>query len=129
MSSCDVEPRRCTAASVARVLEAMAASPHRIVLGQPWGSGTVPVRWRRSRLLLHRLGGELVVLWAALPGAQGVELWERGCERADWTAGPDSVLVCPLRLLTRRSRGQLEDALAAADVEDSGVVIPGPVVG
>jgi hypothetical protein len=107
----------------------MAASPHRIVLGQRWGAATVPVRWRRSRLLLHRLGGELVVLWAALPGAQGVELWERGCERDDWTRGPDSALVCPLGLLTERSRGQLLGALAAADVEDSGIVIPGPVVG
>ena len=88
----------------------------------------VPVEWRRVRLWLLRQGDAWVVWRAELPGPQGVEQWELGCERDDWTAGPDSVVVDPLRLLTRESRGQLLEALAAADVEDLGIVIPGPVV-
>jgi hypothetical protein len=124
----DVELRRCTAAQVARVLEAMTGEPLRIVLHQRWGSGLVPVEWRRVRLWLLRQGDGWVVWRAELPGPQGVEQWELGCERDDWTLGPDAVVVEPLRLLTRESRGQLLGVLAAADVELSGVVIPGPAV-
>jgi hypothetical protein len=125
----DPELRRCTAAQVARVLEAMAFEPLRIVLLQRWGSGLVPVEWRRVRLWLLRQGDGWVVWRAELPGHLGVEQWELGCQRDDWTAGPEAVLVEPLQLLTQESRDQLLGALAAADVELSGVVIPGPVVG
>ena len=111
------------------MLQAMILSPHRVWLTGPWDHDTVLVRWRRAHILLGTVLGERVVLWAVLPGPQGVEQWELGCERDDWTLGPDSVVVEPLRLLTRESRGQLLGVLAAADVEDSGIVIPGPVVG
>ena len=110
------------------MLEAMTLEPLRIVLHQPWGSGLVPVEWRRVRLWLLRQGDAWVVWRAELPGPLGVEQWELGCERDDWTLGPEAVLVEPLQLLTDESRGQLLVALAAADVELSGVVIPGPVV-
>ncbi len=110
------------------MLAAMPLEPVRIVLRQRWGSGLVPVEWRRVRVLLDVVDGELVVLRAVLPGIDGPEEWERGCERDDWTAGPDAVVTCPLQLLPQESRDQLIEVLAAADVEGSGVVIPGPVV-
>lgn len=128
MTSSAPELRRCTAAVVARVLEAMPLEPLRIVLHQPLTAGLVPVEWRRCMIWLLRLNGELVVHRAVLPGPLGAEEWERGCERDDWSLGPDSVVVCPLRLLRQRSRDQLMVALAAAEVEESEVVIPGPVV-
>ncbi len=113
MSSADVEPTRCNAATVAQVLRVVPDEPWQIILSQPWGPTTIAFWWHRSTFLLQEQGGVWVVLWAQLPGVNGPECWERGCERV-WDPDHDQ-LVCPLELLTPESRGRLLDALAAAD--------------
>jgi hypothetical protein len=113
VSSIDVEPRRCTAADVAQVLQVVPDEPWEIILSQPWGATTISFDWHRSTFLLQQQNSEWVVIHAQLPGVHGFETWDRGCERT-WDPAADE-LICPLRLLTERSRGRLLDALAAAD--------------
>lgn len=113
MPSTDAEPLRCTAATVAQVLQVVPDEPWQIILSQPWGATTVAFNWHRSTFLLQHQHGGWVVLHAQLPGPHGFETWDRGCERV-WDPAADQ-LICPLQLLTAESRGRLLEALAAAD--------------
>ena len=122
-----IDADRCTAADVAAVLRLLPACSWQIILAHPWSSpnALLPLRWRRSRLTFRRQPGP-IILWAAtLPGLDGPVHWEYGCQRDDWTLGPDSQLVEPMALLSPAERQQLLEALAAADVTDQPVpVIP-----
>jgi len=52
-----------------------------------------------------------LVTWAAAPDGR---CWEYGCQRDDWTLGPESRLVEPLQFLTAEERNRLEALLRGA---------------
>lgn len=52
-----------------------------------------------------------LVTWAGAPDGR---CWEYGCQRDDWTLGPDSRLVEPLQFLNGAERLELEQLLRAA---------------
>lgn len=52
-----------------------------------------------------------LVTWAAAPGGR---CWDYGCQRDDWTLGPDSRLVEPLQFLIPEERTELEVVLRDA---------------
>ena len=52
-----------------------------------------------------------LVSWAGAPDGR---CWEYGCQRDDWTLGPDSRLVEPLQFLSGTERLELEQLLRAA---------------
>ena len=69
-----------------------------------WGKDTVPSgSWADVSLSL--------VSWAGAPDGR---CWEYGCQRDDWTLGPDSRLVEPLQFLSGTERLELEQLLRAA---------------
>lgn len=69
-----------------------------------WGKDTVPSgSWADVSLSL--------VSWAGAPDGRR---WEYGCQRDDWTLGPDSRLVEPLQFLSGTERLELEQLLRAA---------------
>ncbi len=51
------------------------------------------------------------LLWALAPDGRD---WEHGCQRDDWTLGPDSQIVEPLGLLTLEQQEQLACLLRTA---------------
>ena len=51
------------------------------------------------------------VTWAATPDGR---CWDYGCQRDDWTRGPDSRLVEPLQFLSPEERTELEAVLRDA---------------
>ena len=52
-----------------------------------------------------------LVTWAGAPDGR---CWEYGCQRDDWTLGPDSRLVEPLQLLSGGERLELQQLLRGA---------------
>lgn len=69
-----------------------------------WGKDTVPSgSWADVCLSL--------VSWAGAPDGR---CWEYGCQRDDWTLGPDSRLVEPLQFLSPDERIELEALLREA---------------
>jgi len=69
-----------------------------------WGKDPVPSgSWADVSLSL--------VSWAGAPDGR---CWEYGCQRDDWTLGPDSRLVEPLQFLHGAERLELEQLLRAA---------------
>jgi len=52
-----------------------------------------------------------LVMWAAAPDGR---CWDYGCQRDDWTLGPDSRLVEPLQFLGADERSELEALLREA---------------
>ena len=69
-----------------------------------WCKDTVPSgSWADVSLSL--------VSWAGAPDGR---CWEYGCQRDDWTLGPDSRLVEPLQFLSGTERLELEQLLRAA---------------
>lgn len=53
-------------------------------------------------------------LFHAQPPSALVPPWTWGCQRDDWTLGPDSRIVTPVELLTAEQRQQLAQALETA---------------
>lgn len=106
---------RCCAAEIAEVLLALLAG-EAFLADMPWSE----IGWGSMRLDLAN-GWQLQIAidrdhlgalqWALAPDGRN---WEIGCERDDWTLGPDSQTVEPVGLLSRDQRQQLERMLRQA---------------
>lgn len=106
---------RCCAAEIQQALLAVLAG-EAFLADRPWGE----IWWGRMRLDLasgwqlqididrDRLGA---LMWARSPDERD---WEYGCQRDDWTLGPDSRIVEPVALLEQEQRQQLERLLREA---------------
>ena len=68
--------------------------------------------------LLLRIGGdgEPAELHHAQPPSLLVPPWTYGCQREDWTMGPESRVVTPVELLTLEQRQALRQRLEGAPV-------------
>lgn len=74
------------------------------LLLEPGGNATTtPGSWGVVALSL--------VTWAATPDGR---CWDYGCQRDDWTLGPESRLVEPLQFLSPAERSELEALLREA---------------
>lgn len=60
--------------------------------------------------------GEPVELHHAQPPSMLVPPWTWGCQRDDWTLGPDSRVITPVELLTAEQRQGLRKRLECAPV-------------
>jgi hypothetical protein len=106
---------RCCAAEIQQALLALLAG-EAFLADRPWSE----IWWGRIRLDLAS-GWQLQIaierdqlgalLWALAPDGRD---WEHGCQRDDWTLGPDSQIVEPLGLLTLEQQEQLACLLRTA---------------
>ena len=103
-------PLRCHAAEVMQQLRLIAAGVADFKLA-------APVEWSTGALLkvdgwviqLVQDGDQLALTHRAV-APDGRE-WAYGCERDDWTLGPDSRIIDPLLLLQQQEREQLLEVL------------------
>jgi len=116
LASSAVHPlSRCCAAEIQQALLAVLAG-EAFLADRPWSA----IWWGRMRLDLAS-GWQLEVaierdqlgelLWARAADGRN---WEFGCQRDDWTLGPDSQIVEPVAVLQPEQREQLERLLRAA---------------
>jgi hypothetical protein len=120
---------RCSAAEIQQALLTLLAG-EAFLADRPWSE----IWWGRMRLDLAR-GWQLEIaierdqlgalLWAQAPGGRD---WVYGCQRDDWTLGPDSRIVEPVALLEPEQRQQLEQLLREAICWPAPVVTGGWVV-
>ena len=106
---------RCSAAEIQQALRALLAG-EAFLADRPWSE----IWWGRMRLDLAS-GWQLEIAierdqlgalhWAQAPDGRD---WVYGCQRDDWTLGPDSRIVEPVALLKPEQRQQLEQLLRAA---------------
>lgn len=106
---------RCCAAEIQQALLAVLAG-EAFLADKPWRE----IWWGRMRLDLAS-GWQLQIAierdqlgalhWALAPDGRD---WHHGCERNDWTLGPDSRIVEPVALLEPEQRQQLEQRLREA---------------
>jgi hypothetical protein len=106
---------RCCAAEIQEALRALLAG-EAFLADRPWSE----IWWGRMRLDLAS-GWQLEItidrdqlgalLWARAADGRN---WEFGCQRDDWTLGPDSRIVEPVALLDPEQRLQLEQLLRGA---------------
>jgi len=106
---------RCSAAEIQQALLTLLAG-EAFLADRPWSE----IWWGRMRLDLAR-GWQLEIaierdqlgalLWAQAPGGRD---WVYGCQRDDWTLGPDSRIVEPVALLEPEQRQHLEQLLREA---------------
>ena len=106
---------RCCAAEILQALRALLAG-EAFLADRPW----TEIWWGRMHLDLAS-GWQLEIAierdqlgalhWAQAPG--GLD-WVYGCQRDDWTLGPDSRIVEPVALLQPEQRLQLERLLRGA---------------
>jgi hypothetical protein len=106
---------RCCAAEIQQALLDVLAG-EAFLADKPWSE----IWWGRMSLDLasgwqlqididrDRLGA---LMWARSPDGRD---WEYGCQRDDWTLGPDSRIVEPVALLEPEQREQLEWLLREA---------------
>ena len=106
---------RCCAAEIRKALLAVLAG-EAFLADRPWDE----IWWGRMRLDLAS-GWQLEIAidrdrLGALMGARSPDGrdWEYGCQRDDWTLGPDSRIVEPVGLLAEEQRQTLEAVLRAA---------------
>ncbi len=106
---------RCCAAEIQQALLAVLAG-EAFLADRPWSE----IWWGRMRLDLAsgwQLGLEIerdqlgVLRWAQAPDGRD---WLYGCQRDDWTLGPDSSVVEPVALLQPEQRPKLERLLRDA---------------
>jgi len=101
---------------VAGLLRLIAAGlePVEAATGDP--SATIGVLTTSGWYLTLMIGdqGEPVALTYALPPSAMVPPWTWGCQRDDWTLGPDSRVVTPVELLTVEQRQRLAQVLEVA---------------
>ncbi|MGB5134341.1 MAG: hypothetical protein WBN89_04115 [Prochlorococcaceae cyanobacterium] len=106
---------RCCAAEIEQALLALLTG-EAFLADRPWSE----IWWGRMRLDLAS-GWQLEIaierdqlgalLWARAPDGRN---WEFGCQRDDWTLGPDSRIVEPVALLQPEHRQLLERRLREA---------------
>jgi hypothetical protein len=106
---------RCCAAEIQQTLLALLAG-EAFLADRPWSE----IWWGRMRLDLAS-GWQLEIaierdqlgtlLWARAADGRN---WEFGCQRDDWTLGPDSRIVEPVALLEPEQRQHLERLLREA---------------
>lgn len=106
---------RCCAAEIQQALLALLAG-EAFLADRPWHE----IWWGRMRLDLAS-GWQLEIaierdqlgtlLWARAADGRN---WEFGCQRDDWTLGPDSRIVEPVALLEPEQRQHLERLLREA---------------
>jgi len=106
---------RCCAAEIQQTLLALLAG-EAFLADRPWHE----IWWGRMRLDLAsdwqlQIGIERdrfgALMWARSPDGRE---WEYGCQRDDWTLGPDSQIVEPVGLLEEAQQQALEGLLRAA---------------
>jgi hypothetical protein len=115
------EPLRCTAAEVMQQLRLIAAGVADFKLAAPvgWNTGAL-LKVDGWIIQLAQDGDDLVLTHRAV--APDGRQWVYGCERDDWTLGPDSTIVDPLLLLEEDERQALRVVLQQqAAPEPSGV--------
>lgn len=112
----DADPPPIPGVIVAGLLRLIAAGLERIeaTAGDP--GATISVLTVSGWWLLLVLGdqGEPAELFHAQPPSALVPPWTWGCQRDDWTLGPDSRVLTPVELLTAEQRQQLAQVLEAA---------------
>ena len=106
---------RCCAAEIQQALLALLTG-EAFLADRPWSE----IWWGRMRLDLAS-GWQLEIAierdqlgalqWAQAPDRRD---WVYGCQRDDWTLGPDSRIVEPVALLQPEQRQQLEQLLRGA---------------
>jgi hypothetical protein len=106
---------RCCAAEIQQALLALLTG-EAFLADRPWSE----IWWGRMRLDLAN-GWQLEIaierdqlgalLWARAADGRN---WEFGCQRDDWTLGPDSRIVEPVALLELEQRQHLERLLREA---------------
>ena len=106
---------RCCAAEIQQTLLALLAG-EAFLANRPWSE----IWWGRMRLDLAS-GWQLEIAidrdqlgalhWAQAPDGRD---WVYGCQRDDWTLGPDSRIVEPVALLEPEQRQNLERRLQEA---------------
>ena len=116
-------PIRCRAEEVADQLRLVVAGLP-FLAERPWqeiGWGLMRIElltlWRMALLLKPRVsagGLDMGLTWVDRAAAPDGRCWEYGCQRDDWTLGPDSRLVEPLEFLSGEERSELESLLRDA---------------
>lgn len=103
-------PLRCHAAEVMQQLRLIAAGVADFKLAAPvgWNTGAL---LKVDGWIIHLVldGDELAFTHRA--AAPDGRQWVYGCERDDWTLGPDSRIIDPLALLAADEREQLLEVL------------------
>lgn len=84
----------------------------------PWGprANVIVTVWRAGwwLALVANDAGDVLRCEHACPPSLAVPCWWRGCERDDWTLGPESRVVDPIELLTAQQRVALRERLERA---------------
>ncbi len=116
-------PIRCPAEEVADQLRLVVAGLP-FLADRAWdevGWGLMRIElltlWRIALLLKPKgsVGGlDMGLAWVDRADAPDGRCWEYGCQRDDWTLGPDSRLVDPLEFLSGEERIELESLLREA---------------
>lgn len=103
-------PLRCCAAEVMQQLRLIAAGVADFKLAAPvgWGTGAL-LKVDGWIIQLAGLDGDLALTHRAT--APDGRCWAYGCERDDWSLGPDSTIVDPLLLLDQDERQALIEVL------------------
>jgi hypothetical protein len=115
------EPLRCRAAEVMQKLRLIAAGVADFKLAAPvgWNTGAL-LKVDGWIIQLVQRGDELLLTHRAT--APDGRQWVYGCERDDWSLGPESTIVDPLLLLEEDERQALLEVLQQqAAPEPSGV--------
>ncbi|MCP9860951.1 MULTISPECIES: hypothetical protein [unclassified Cyanobium] len=116
-------PIRCRAEEVADQLRLVVAGLP-FLADRAWdevGCGLMRIElltlWRIALLLKPKGsdgGLDMGLAWVDRADAPDGRCWEYGCQRDDWTLGPDSRLVDPLEFLSGEERIELESLLREA---------------
>jgi len=103
-------PLRCTAAEVMQQLRLIAAGVADFKLAAPvgWNTGAL-LKVDGWIIQLVQRGDDLVLTHQA--AAPDGRQWVYGCERDDWSLGPESTIVDPLLLLEQDERQALVEVL------------------
>lgn len=112
-----IRPARCWARDVAIALRLVALEVVSVQLLAEWpvcGYGEALISTDGWQVALDVRGGMLERVARAV--GPGPCTWSHGCERDDWTRGPDSVLVEPLSLLSTLERDALQCVVYRAEL-------------
>ena len=105
-------PLRCRAVEVMQQLRLLAAGviDCRVAAPVEYGSG---ITLKVDGWIIHLvLDGDALGFTHRADAADG-RCWVYGCERDDWSLGPDSTIIDPLLLLEQQERGDLLEVLKA----------------